>query len=157
MATAIRIPAPTPRPASISRRLPTLGRLAIILEIFLGIGALFGGSQFILAPDGHLLGVPLSMLTGTPFRSFLVPGLLLFTFVGLGPMVAAAITARRRAIGPLAAFAVGLTLMGWITVEMVIFAGLTSLFWAFYLILGTVIAAVGAAWWRSNSVQYNGP
>jgi len=157
MATAIRIPAPTPRPASISRRLPALGRLAVVLEIFLGIGALFGGIQFILAPDGHLLGVHLSMLAGTPFRSFLVPGLLLFIFVGLGPMVAAAITARRRAIGPLAAFAVGLTLMGWITVEMVIFAGLTSLFWAFYLILGTVIAAVGAAWWRSNSVQYNGP
>jgi len=70
-------------------------------------------------------------------------------------MVAAAITARRRAIGPLAAFAVGLTLMGWITVEMVIFAGLTSLFWAFYLVLGTVIAAVGVAWRRSN--RYNGP
>jgi len=36
------------------------------------------------------------MLTGTPFHSFLVPGLLLFTFVGLGPTVAAALTARRR-------------------------------------------------------------
>jgi hypothetical protein len=43
--------------------------------------------------------------------------------------------------------------MGWITGEMVIFAGLTSLFWAFYLVLGTVIAAVGVAWRRSNSVQ----
>jgi len=153
MATAIRIPAPTPRPASISRRLPTLGRLAIILEIFLGIGALFGGGQFILAPDGHLIGVPLKMLAGTPFHTFLVPGLLLFTFVGVAPMVAAAITARRLAIGPLAALAVGVTLLSWITVEMVIFAGLTSLFWAFYLVLGTVIAAVGVAWWRSNSAR----
>jgi hypothetical protein len=146
MASAIRIPAPSARPATASGRLPKLGRLAVVLEIFLGIGALFGGIQFILAPDGHLLGVPLRMLAGTPFHSFLVPGLLLFTFVGVGPMVAAAITARRGAIGPLAALAVGLTLMGWITVEMVIFAGLTSLFWAFYLVLGTAIAAVGLAW-----------
>jgi hypothetical protein len=150
MATAIGIPGPNRRSASTSRGLSTLGRLAMVLEIFLSIGALFGGIQFILAPDGHLLGVPLRMLAGTPFHSFLVPGLLLFTFVGLGPMVAAAITARRRAIGPLAAFAVGLTLMGWITVEMVIFAGLTSLFWAFYLVLGTVIAAVGVAWSRTT-------
>jgi hypothetical protein len=148
MATAIRIPAPTAPPASTSRRLPGLGRLAVVLEIFLGIGALFGGIQFILAPDGHLLGVPLSILAGTPFRSFLVPGLLLFTFVGVAPIVAASVTARRRAIGPLAALAVGLALMGWITVEMAIFAGLTSLFWAFYLVLGTVIAAVGVAWSR---------
>jgi hypothetical protein len=122
----------------------------MVLEIFLGIGALFGGIQFILAPDGHLLGVSLSMLTGTPFHSFLVPGLLLFTCLGRGPMVAAGLTARRRAIGPLAAFAVGLTLMVWITVEMVIFAGVTSLFWAFYLVLGTVIAAVGVAWSRTT-------
>jgi hypothetical protein len=150
MATAIRIPSPTRRPASSSRRLSTLGRLAMVLEIFLGIGALFGGIQFILAPDGHLLGIPLRMLAGTPFHSFLVPGVLLFTFVGLGPVMAAAFTARRQAIGPLAALAVGLTLMGWITVEMVIFAGLTSLFWAFYLVLGTVIAAVGVVWSRTT-------
>jgi hypothetical protein len=136
--------------SSTSRTLPWLGRLAIVLEIFLGIGALLGGIQFILAPDGHLLGVPVSMLTGTPFHSFLVPGLLLFTLVGLGPIVAAALTARRRAAGPLAAFAVGLTLMVWITVEMVIFAGVTSLFWAFYLVLGTVIVAIGVAWSRTT-------
>jgi len=125
----------------------------MVLEIFLGIGALFGGIQFILAPDGHLLGVPLSMLAGTPFHSSLAPGLLLFTLVGVAPIVAAAITARRRAIGPLAAVAVGVTLMGWITVEMVLFAGFTSLFWAFYLVLGTAIAAVGLAWSRTSAAR----
>jgi hypothetical protein len=169
MATKIRIPAPTAmikemtdgrlarqnvaRPAKTSRRLPGLARLAIILETLLGIGALFGGAQFILAPDGHLLGLPLKMLAGTPFHSFLVPGLLLFTFVGVAPIAAAVITSRRPAIGPLAALAVGVTLMGWITVEMVVFAGLTSLLWAFYMVLGTVIAAVGVAWWRSDSAR----
>src|SRR3982074_2374003 len=156
MATAIRIPASTSRPASKSRRLPGIARLAMLLEIFLGIGALFGGSQFILAPDGHLLGVPLSMLAGTPFHSFLVPGLLLFTFVGVGPIVAAAVAARPRGDGPSAALAVGVALSGWITVEMVIFAGLTSLFWAFYLVLGTVIAAVGGSWTRTNSARSGG-
>ena len=125
----------------------------MVLEILLGIGAVGGGSLFILAPDGHLMGLPLKMLTGTPFRSFLVPGLLLFTFVGVAPMVAAAITARRLAIGPLAALAGGVTLMSWVTVEMGMFAGFTSLLWAFYLVLGTVIAAVGAAWRRSNAAQ----
>jgi hypothetical protein len=142
---------PAARRGSTSRRLPGLARLAIVLEILLGIGAVGGGSLFVLAPDGHLLGLPLNMLAGTPFHSFLVPGLLLFTFVGVAPLAAAAITARKLAIGPFAALAVGVTLMTWITVEMVLFAGSTSLLWAFYLVLGTVIAAVGAAWWRSNA------
>jgi hypothetical protein len=39
---------------------------------------------------------------------------------------------------------------------MVIFAGLTSLFWAFYLVLGTVIAAVGVAWTRTKSARSGG-
>ena len=144
---------PAARRGSTSRRLPGLARFAIVLEILLGIGAVGGGSLFILAPDGHLLGLPLKMLAGTPFHSFLLPGLLLFTFVGIGPIVAAAVTPRQRAIGPLAAMAVGVTLMTWIIVEMVLFAGSASLLWAFYLILGTVIAAVGAAWRRSTGAR----
>jgi len=120
------------------------------LEIFLGIGALFGGGLLILAPDGRLLGMPTTLLSGTPFRSFLVPGLCLFVFVGIAPLVAAAMILRRQAIAPLAAVAVGLTLVGWIAAEMVALAGLGSLAWAFYLVLGTSIAVVGLGWWRSS-------
>jgi hypothetical protein len=33
-------------------------------------------------------------------------------------------------------------------VAVVVFAGIGSLAWAFYLVLGRCIAAVGVAWWR---------
>ncbi len=138
------------RRTSKSHRLPWIARLTAVLEIFLGIGALFGGGQFILAPDGHMLGMTTTMLAGTPFRSYLVPGIILFTFVGVAPLLAAAFTLRRHAIAPLAAIAVGLTLIGWISVEMVVFAGLGSLAWAFYLVVGTSIAGIGLTWWRSS-------
>jgi hypothetical protein len=131
-------------------RLPTLARVAILLEVFIGLGALFGGGALVLGPDGHLLGMPTTLLAGSPFTSFLVPGIILFTLVGLAPLLAAAITVRRQAIAPLAAVAVGLTLIGWISVEMVVLAGPGSLAWAFYLVLGVGIAAIGVAWWRSS-------
>ncbi|MBJ7613112.1 MAG: hypothetical protein DLM67_23065 [Candidatus Nephthysia bennettiae] len=121
-----------------------------MLEIFLGIGALFGGGAFLLGPDGHLLGMTTKTLSGSPFGSYLVPGILLFVFVGVAPLLAAAIAVRRQGIAPLAAMAVGLTLIGWVSVEMVVLAGLGSLARAFYLVLGTCIAAVGVAWWRSS-------
>ena len=133
-----------------SRPLPAIARLAVVLEIFLGIGALFGGGVFLLAPDGHLLGMTTRTLAGSPFRSYLVPGIILFVFVGVAPLLAAAITVRRLAMAPLAAVAVGLTLIGWISVEMVVLAGLGSLAWTLYLVLGTCIAAVGVVWWRSQ-------
>jgi hypothetical protein len=131
---------------------PRIARVAVALEIFLGLGALFGGGALILAPDGHLLGMPTTLLAGSPFPSFLVPGIVLFALLGLAPLVAAAITVRRIAFAPMAAVAVGLTLIGWVSVEMVVLAGLGSLAWALYLVLGVCIAAIGVAWWRSTQV-----
>jgi len=134
---------------SIPARLPRIARLALGLEIFVGLGALFGGGALVLAPDGRLLGIPTSLLAGSPFTSYLVPGIILFAVIGIGPLLAAALTFRRQAIAPLAAVAVGLALIGWITVEMVVLAGLGSLAWALYLVLGVSIAAIGLAWKRS--------
>jgi hypothetical protein len=69
-------------------RVRGIARLAVVLEIFLGLGALGGGGLFILAPDGHLLGMTTRMLAGTPFHSFLVPGIILFAFIGVTPLLA---------------------------------------------------------------------
>src|ERR1700694_2499261 len=132
------------------RPLPGIARLAVVLEIFLGLGALFGGGALILASAGPLLGMPTTLLAGSPFTSFLVPGIILFTFVGIAPLLAAAMTMRRQAFAPIAAGAVGLTLIGWVSVEMVVLAGLGSLAWAMYLVLGVCIALIGVAWWRSS-------
>jgi hypothetical protein len=137
------------RQQSRRRALPGLARLTVALEVFLGLGALFGGGALILAPDGHLLGMPTTLLSGSPFPTFLVPGIVLFTAVGIGPLLAAAFTVRRQAFAPLAAVAVGVTLIGWVCVEMVVLAGPGSLAWALYLVLGVCIAAIGVAWWRS--------
>lgn len=135
---------------STARPLPGIARLAVALEVFLGLGALFGGGALILGPDGQLLGMPTSLLAGSPFTSYLVPGIVLFTLVGIAPLLAAAITVRRQPFAPLAAVAVGLTLIGWVSVEMVVLAGPGSLAWALYMVLGACIAMVGVGWWRSS-------
>jgi hypothetical protein len=136
------------RQESTRRPLPGIARLAVALEVFLGLGALFGGGALILAPDGHLLGLPTTLLAGSPFPTYLIPGIILITCVGIAPLLAAAITIRRNALAPLAAVAVGLMLIGWISVEMVVLAGPGSLAWTLYLVLGSAIAAIGATWWR---------
>src|ERR1700730_1042352 len=79
---------PTPAQRTSTRRLPGIARLAVGLELFLSIGALYGGGSLMVAPDGHLLGIPTSLLRGTPFGSFLVPGICLFSLVGVAPLLA---------------------------------------------------------------------
>ncbi len=58
--------------------------LLLGLLLFNGLSALFGGSVLIAAPDGSILGLPLSLLHRTPFGDFLIPGLILFTILGVG-------------------------------------------------------------------------
>lgn len=59
----------------------------IFLLAFLGLGAIGGGGVLILSPSGELIGMPLSLLDHSPFTSFLIPGIVLFTFLGLGPFL----------------------------------------------------------------------
>ena len=53
---------------------------------FLGLGAIGGGGAFIISPTGELLGMSLSMLEPSPFHSFLVPGIILFSLLGVIPL-----------------------------------------------------------------------
>jgi len=65
---------------------PTFFRNILIgLMTFLGAGAIFGGGALIISPSGGLLGVPLSMIKDSPFSNFLIPGIFLFTVLGLTP------------------------------------------------------------------------
>lgn len=61
----------------------------ILLQVLLAMGAFIGGGAFLLAPDGHLIQMPLSHLKNSPFSDFLIPGLFLFTFLGIFPLAVA--------------------------------------------------------------------
>lgn len=61
--------------------------LLCCLHLFLGIGALWGGTMLVLAPDGSKLGMELTWLNHAPFTSFLIPGIILFVFMGVLPML----------------------------------------------------------------------
>ncbi len=58
-------------------------RLLNILHAFVGIGAMGGGMMAILNPQGPG-GMATESLNNSPFRDFLIPGIILFTVIGLG-------------------------------------------------------------------------
>ena len=130
--------------------------MAIGLEVLLGVGALIGGGALLLAPDGHLLSMPATLLSGSPFRDYTIPGAILFGVLGVAPLGAAGLTWIRADIAPVAAVAVGLALIGWIATEMVVLAGWGSLVWTLYLLLGTAIAGTGL-WWLRERPRFSKP
>ena len=64
----------------------TVRNILIYLLAFLSIGALFGGGILIISPSGKLIGMPLSMLSNSPFNNFLMPGIILFFVFGVFPI-----------------------------------------------------------------------
>jgi hypothetical protein len=129
---------------------PPLWRLAkasVALEVLLSIGALGGGLVLIMAPRGEIMPLPVSALAGSPFDTYLGPGLILFTVLGIGPMVAARLAWLRHPIGPLAAFVVGTALLLWVAVEIAIIGYSNEPpLQAIYLVLGVAITVVALSW-----------
>ncbi len=58
-----------------------------ILHYFIGIGAVFGGMAAIISPNGPV-GMSTEVLVNGPFKTFLIPGIFLLLFLGIGNILA---------------------------------------------------------------------
>jgi len=56
---------------------------ASALLLFNGFGAIYGGWNFMVHPDGSSMQMSLDSLKHTPFHSYLIPGIILFVVNGL--------------------------------------------------------------------------
>jgi hypothetical protein len=93
-------------------------RIVVLVEILVGLGAVYGGIE--LLHDAEAFGVEEAWLRGSPFGDYTIPGLFLLTVIGGGMLAAAAAVVRRSSAAMPAAFTMGLTLLGFITVETTI-------------------------------------
>jgi hypothetical protein len=89
-----------------------------ILIGFQGISGLFGGLALVIDPTGELLRMPISMLEGSPFDNFLVPGIILLMILGIFPMVVFYGLWKRLNWAWTGALIVSVALIIWIGIEI---------------------------------------
>lgn len=93
--------------------------LAVLLLLFLGFGGLYGAWMLISDPGGGNFDWSLSLLDGTPFTSFLIPGIILALSNGILPLyVAIMYILRSRSSGYLLLLQGGVTI-GWLTAQLI--------------------------------------
>ncbi len=63
-----------------------LSGLLIFLLGFLSLSAIVGGVMLILSPQGSGIEMPIELLDNSPFKNFLVPGIILLVIFGLIPI-----------------------------------------------------------------------
>ncbi len=90
------------------------------LELFVGLGALYGGGALALRPDGSLLSMPVSLLHRSPFATYLIPGLILFGIVGGANTLAGILTLRGGRSGGTASLLAASILIIWIAAQVML-------------------------------------
>jgi hypothetical protein len=138
-------------------RKPPILWLMIVLLLFIGIGALSSGAMLFLSPDGSLLGMSMDLLAGSPFGNYLIPGIVLFIFIGVFSVLAGYGLLKRpdwrrpEVLNPckgyhwawMAAWTEGIIMLVWIGVETLLLGYISFLQ---PLIAGWGIVIIGLAW-----------
>lgn len=116
------------------RTRPVTSRVLVGLLAFQGLSAIGGGAAFLADTSGAVAGMGTEVLAGTPFTTYLWPGLLLSLGLGV-PALVAAVGVHRRVRARLAApleratghhwswsvsLAIGVALMAWIVVQVLL-------------------------------------
>jgi hypothetical protein len=121
-------------PTFADRRPATVWALTILTIIQI-IGASAGGIGLVRDPVNNI-GMPLSMLEGSPFNDYLYPGLILLIVVGLFPIVPLVGLIMRRTWGWWLELAAGLGLIIWIITEAVLLGYLPGMGIALQIAMG---------------------
>ncbi|MCX6247427.1 MAG: hypothetical protein NTW10_06815 [Bacteroidetes bacterium] len=115
-----------------------------ILQIFIALGAIVSGLFLIIAPDGSLMRMPLTMLKETPFTNFLIPGIILFTINGLGTLISGWLSFRQHKLAGFAGIFFGLGLIIWIFVQVSLIGGGSWLQYLYFVLgLAELLLGIG--------------
>ena len=60
--------------------------ILIILVAFEALGAIYGGINLMNDPSGESIRLPITLLEGTIFSSYIIPGIILFLLLGFFPL-----------------------------------------------------------------------
>jgi hypothetical protein len=146
------------------RTKPLRGAL-IFVDGFAAVSALFGGLEL---ETGWPFRFPTSMLHGTPFSDYVVPGLVLGILVGGSATIATAATILTRSAGAYWSFIAGGIMAGWIVGEVFLLDVIASTdqggsqgLWlqAFYFMIGVVMMLLALPlapdrWWHLERVWH---
>ena len=112
-----------------------------VLVSFLAVTALLSGIMLISNPDGKIMNLSVSLLEGTPFKDFTIPGVLLALLVGGTNLLAVFFNLKRQAGRYNWALAGGIFITGWIIGQLILI-GASHWLQAFYLVIGILVILI---------------
>lgn len=113
--------------------------LLFVLSGFIGITSILSGLLMITYPDGSPMNLSLTLLEGTPFKDFQIPGLILTAVVGGINLAAVLYNIQQHKNRYNWGIAGGVVICGWIIVQMIL---IHSVHWLHFVYLGAGVLAI---------------
>jgi hypothetical protein len=114
----------------------------VAVDGFVASTAIAGGVALVVGAEA--LKFPADVLAGTPFRNYVIPGLILAVMVGGSATVGLITKSLSPRTGALASSVAGAILMGWILGEVLLLPpSQRSVLEAFYFAVGLAMAGLG--------------
>jgi len=95
-------------------------KVLISCIIIQAISGLAGGMGLISDPTGASLGISLEWLSNSPINDYLIPGIILFSVLGIFPAFVSVGLWKEKYWGWLGSLSLGIALIIWIIVEIII-------------------------------------
>lgn len=108
-------------------------RLLFALHAFVGLGAMGGGGMAIINPQGPG-GMPIGALKNSPFSNYLIPGIILFTVIGLGNIFSSIMILSKLRFQGYISSVFGWALVIWIIVQCIMLNVVIYLHVIFFII-----------------------
>ena len=121
--------------------------ISIILLVFTGISACFGGIVLVMDPTGSIIQMPVELLKHSPFTNFLIPGLILLIIIGIGSIVTTVFVISKNKYFPKIITASGSALMIWIITQIFMIQSLSYLHFV-YGGIGLILLILGVIQWK---------
>lgn len=118
----------------------TWHRVLFALHLFVGFGAMAGGWAAISQPI-EPLGVPMELLEHSPFEDYLIPGIILFTVIGIGNIACAVIMLLKWKYNGYSSSIISFGLMIWIIVQCIMLRTIAFLH-VLFLFIGLIQAVL---------------
>ncbi|NLF42142.1 MAG: hypothetical protein GX587_05550 [Bacteroidales bacterium] len=116
-----------------------ISSLLLIMLLFISIGAFYGGISFLIAPDGHLMGLSMDAFKIKLFPDFLIPGIMLIIFFGLIPLYICLLIIKKHMYSARYSRYLAYMLLIWLGVQMVTLMDIAGLHIAFLLLSACII------------------
>jgi hypothetical protein len=127
--------------------------IAIVVLASVAPGALYAGYSFITDPSGAGMSMNTSYLLHSPFKNYLIPGIVLFIVNGICNIITAIATIKKSKHNSWLIILQGSMLSGWIVVQILMMQDIRILHLLFFS-LGIILIKAGINLTKRTEVSY---